>query len=148
MNMCASVCVMLWTCKAPFPQSIAGLLDSVWPRLLVAIRYTMKRRKSEHGERRSVSLVWQCSYSICIRNMWYEGNLDALTFGICYIFVHFFCCNSSFGSGHLPQLSQGRDITSRLCAIHAWDGSSKSGVALLKCSWWVPVMWLITNSIK
>ena len=97
---CASVCVVLWTCKAPFPQSIAGLLDSVWPRLLVAIRYTMKRRKSEHGARRSVSLVWQCSYSICIRNMWYEGNLDALTFGICYIFVHFFCCNSSFGSGH------------------------------------------------
>ena len=61
---CAFVCVcvwcfgMLWTCKAPFPQSIAGLLDSVWPRLLlVAICYTMKRRKSEHGERRSVSLV-------------------------------------------------------------------------------------------
>ena len=47
----------------------------------------------------------------------------------------------------LTQLSQGRDITSRLCAIHAWAGSSKSraGVALVKCSWWVPVMWLITN---
>lgn len=26
----------------------------------------------------------------------------------------------------LTQLSQGRDITSRLCAIHAWAGSSKS----------------------